>query len=404
MSCTYKLLKGVRILDLTRVLAGPYSTMLMGDLGAEVLKVEDPQSGDVTRSWGPPFVGDQSAYYLSINRNKKSLAINLKSKEGIDLIKKLAEKSDVVIENFLPGKLESLGIGYESLKSLNNKLIYCSITGYGSSGPYANRGGYDVIASSIAGLNHITGPEDGDPCRVGVAMTDLTTGLLAKSSILAALYSRDKTGKGSKIDCNLISTQISALSHIASNYLNCGIDGKRWGTGHPSIVPYQAFKTKDGRFLTVGAGTDKHFDVLCKKLDLTELPADKLYKTNVDRVKNRKKLLAILKQRFETKTCEEWLQAFEGCTFPYGPINNIEGAFSDPQVQHNDMVIEMKHRASERTVKAAGHPVVYSENKSDCENLHPPTLGEHTHSVLSELLQMSDKEIDYLSEIGVIKC
>ncbi|MED6239615.1 hypothetical protein ATANTOWER_008679, partial [Ataeniobius toweri] len=232
-------LEGVRVLDLTRVLAGPFATMILGDLGAEVIKVERPGGGDDTRAWGPPFVSSESVYFLSINRNKKSIAVDLKHLRGAEIIQQLAGVCDVLVENFLPGKLPQMGLGYAELSRVNPRLIYCSISGYGQTGPQAQSPGYDSIASGVSGMMHITGPEDGEPVRPGVAMTDLATGLYAHGAIMAALLQRLKTGRGVHIDCNLLSSQVSCLSHIAANYLNAGKEAKRWGTAHESIVPYQ---------------------------------------------------------------------------------------------------------------------------------------------------------------------
>uniref|UniRef100_A0A671Q5A2 Succinate--hydroxymethylglutarate CoA-transferase-like n=1 Tax=Sinocyclocheilus anshuiensis TaxID=1608454 RepID=A0A671Q5A2_9TELE len=228
-------LDGVKVLDLTRVLAGPFATMILGDLGAEVIKVERPGSGDDTRAWGPPFVGEESAYFLSVNRNKKSIAVNLKDPKGTKLVTELAKVCDVLVENYLPGKLNEMGLGYEELSKVAPQLIYCSITGYGQTGPESHKPGYDSIASAVSGLMHITGPEDGDPVRPGVAMTDLATGLYTQGAVMAALLQRQKTGRGLHIDCNLLSSQVACLTHIAANYLNAGIEARRWGTAHGSI-------------------------------------------------------------------------------------------------------------------------------------------------------------------------
>ncbi|XP_050565032.1 succinate--hydroxymethylglutarate CoA-transferase isoform X6 [Cygnus atratus] len=332
-----KPLDGVKILDLTRVLAGPFATMNLGDLGAEVIKVERPGAGDDTRAWGPPFVGTESVYFLSVNRNKKSIAINMKDSRGAKIIRELAAVSDVFVENYIPGKLAEIGLGYEDIKKIAPHIVYCSITGYGQTGPMVQRGGYDSIAAAVSGLMHITGHEEGEPVRVGVAMTDLATGLYTCGAIMAGLLQRYKTGKGLHIDCNLMSSQVACLTHVAANYLNCKIEGKRWGTAHGSIVPYQAFKTKDG-YIVVGAGNDQQFVTVCKILNLPEVSKDSRYKTNTLRVQNRKELIDILSTRFLEKTTVKWLQLFEGSGVPYGPINNMQQVFSDPQDQVSDTV------------------------------------------------------------------
>ncbi|XP_076827285.1 succinyl-CoA:glutarate CoA-transferase isoform X2 [Brachyhypopomus gauderio] len=328
---TIRPLDGVRVLDLTRVLAGPFATMILGDLGAEVTKVERPGSGDDTRTWGPPFVGEESAYFLSVNRNKKSIAVNLKDPKGAKLVTELARVSDVLVENYLPGKLDQMGLGYTQLSEVAPQLIYCSISGYGQTGPQSHKPGYDSIASAVSGMMHITGSEDGDPVRPGVAMTDLATGLYAQGAVMAGLLWRQKTGRGLHIDCNLLSSQVACLTHIAANYLNAGQEARRWGTAHESIVPYQGFRTKDG-YLVVAAGNDLQFIKVCKVLSLNELAEDPKYKTNTLRVQHRRDLLDLLAARFSEEPTAEWLRRFEGTGVPCGPINTIQQVFSDPQL------------------------------------------------------------------------
>ncbi|XP_077979326.1 succinyl-CoA:glutarate CoA-transferase-like isoform X2 [Glandiceps talaboti] len=374
--------------------------MILGDLGAEIIKIERPGVGDETRSWGPPFMGPESCYFLSVNRNKKSLAINLKDPRGKKLVHELAAKSDVLIENYIPGKLDELGLGYEELQKVAPQLVYCSITGYGSDGPYAQRAGYDVVAASMGGLLHITGPQNGEPARVGVAMTDLATGLYSHGAIMAALLQRQKTGRGQKIDCNLLSTQVAVLTHIASNYLNAGMEAKRWGTGHGSIVPYQAFKTQDGGYMIVGAGTNRQFEILCKRVKLDHLAADERYKDNQHRVENRKTLISTLLERFSEKTLSEWLDIFEGCGIPYGPINNMQQVFSNPQVIHNDMIQEIQH-PTVGNVKMSGPAVKYSD-ADNCVRLPPPLLGQHTKEVLQSVLGYEESEVSQLADSGVV--
>nr|XP_044992159.1 succinate--hydroxymethylglutarate CoA-transferase isoform X3 [Jaculus jaculus] len=379
-----KPLDGVRILDLTRVLAGPFATMNLGDLGAEVIKVERPGAGDDTRTWGPPFVDTESTYFLSVNRNKKSISVNIKDPKGKKIIKELAAVCDVFVENYVPGKLSEMGLGYEDIDKIAPHIIYCSITGYGQTGPMSQRAGYDAVASAVSGLMHITGPEDGDPVRPGVAMTDLATGLYAYGAVMAGLIQRLKTGKGLFIDCNLLSSQVACLTQVAANYLIGQKDAKRWGTAHGSIVPYQleavsavvgwhqeerrwslrcchhphrhhrhdcwlrylaetsyrtftrkeskAFKTKDG-YLVIGAGNNQQFATVCQILNLPELIDDSKYKTNHLRVENRKELIKILSARFSEETTSQWLYLFEGSGIPYGPINNMKDVFAEPQAQ-----------------------------------------------------------------------
>ncbi|XP_067650591.1 succinate--hydroxymethylglutarate CoA-transferase-like [Haliotis asinina] len=394
-------LEGIRILDLTRVLAGPYCSMLFADLGADVIKVERPGAGDDTRSWGPPFKGTESAYFLSVNRNKKSIAVDLKKPRGVEIVKQLAGSCDVLIENYLPGKLGEMGLGYDDMKVLVPRLVYCSISGYGQTGPYRSRAGYDAIASGVGGLMNITGPRDGDPCRVGVAMTDLSTGLYAFGATMVALLHRQQTGCGQHIDCNLLSTQVASLVNIASNYLNAGMEAKRHGTGHESIVPYQAFKTKDGGYMLVGAGNDKQFQLLCKRMDLPELLEDERFQQNKARVANRDILLPLLANRFETKTSSQWMQVLEGSGIPYGPVNNMQEVFSDPQVVHNGMIQEVQHPTA-GTVRLPGPAVRYSLSQTVVPR-PPPTLGQHTQEVLQGILGYSDMQLKQLIEAGVVQ-
>lgn len=317
-------IENLKVLDLTRIVAGPYCTMILGDLGAEVIKVEQPGTGDETRLWPPYTKADNglSCYFSSLNRNKKSICVNLKSSKGKEIIHELAKKCDVLVENYVPGKLDELGIGYNALKDIASHLIFCSLSGYGPRGPYRNKPGYDVIAASVGGLLHITGPRDGEPCKAGVAMTDIATGLYAQGAIMAALLERTKTGQGQKIDCNLLSTQIACLINIGGNFLNAGVEGTRWGTAHESIVPYESFKTADG-YITVGAGSNNQFASLCNKLGLIPLIEDSRFLSNELRVRNREALLNILKPQFQSKSTSYLMAKFEGASFPHGPVNTI---------------------------------------------------------------------------------
>ncbi|XP_050418063.2 succinate--hydroxymethylglutarate CoA-transferase isoform X1 [Patella vulgata] len=394
-------LSGLRVLDISRVLAGPYCAMILGDLGAEIIKLEIPGKGDDTRSFGPPFCGTETAYFFSVNRNKKSIAVDMKQKEGATIVKELAKQSDVLIENYIPGKLSKMGLGYSQIKEIAPKLIYCSISGYGQTGPYAQRAGYDVIASGIGGLMHITGPQDGAPCKVGVAMTDLSTGLYAYGSILAAIMERQKSGTGQHIDCNLLATQVASLVNISSNYLNAGMEAKRYGTAHESIVPYQSFKTSDG-YIIIGGVNNNQFQSVCKLIDLPELCTDPRYIDNKLRVTNRKSLLHTLSERFLQKSTDEWLNIFEDSGIPYGPINTIQQVFSDPQVLHNNLIQEMDHPTAGR-IRLPAPAVKFSESKLVNPPEPPPTLGQHTHQVLTQLLNMDKDEIKHLIKKGVIQ-
>ncbi|KAK0092615.1 hypothetical protein PV326_001025 [Microctonus aethiopoides] len=372
-------LAGIRVLDLTRIVAGPYCTMILGDLGAEILKIEKPITGDESRHWGPPFMNTtkDSTYYLSVNRNKKSICIDLK--RGREIIYELAKKSDVLVENYVPGKLSKMGLGYDNFEKITPHLIYCSLTGYGSDGLYANRPGYDVIAASIGGLLHITGPKDGAPCKIGVAMTDMATGLYAHGAIMAALLQRIKTNRGQWIQCNLLSTQVASLINVASNYLNADKEASRWGSEHESIVPYEAFPTKDG-FMTIGTGSDNQFIAFTKKIQLPELANDDRFKNNTVRVQNREELLKILREKLKTKTNKEWSEILDGSPFPYGPINTIKEVFDDPHIKSIDTVQEMEHPQM-GNVKLVSPAVKYSYGTNEIRS-PPPTLGEHTIEVL----------------------
>ncbi|XP_077952573.1 succinyl-CoA:glutarate CoA-transferase isoform X20 [Gasterosteus aculeatus] len=356
-------LEGLTVLDLTRVLAGPFATMILGDLGAQVIKVERPGAGDDTRTWGPPFVGAESAYFLSVNRNKKSISVDLKHPRGVGVIQELAAVCDVLVENFLPGKLPRLGLGYEQLCAVNPGLVYCSISGYGQTGPRAQSPGYDSIASAVSGMMHITGSEDGEPVRPGVAMTDLATGLYAHGAVMAALLQRHKTGRGVHIDCNLLSSQ--------------------------------GFSTKDGH-LVVAAATDQQFVRVCNVLKLNELTNKPEYKSNKLRVQNRRELLHTLSQRFLQEKTADWLREFEGSGVPVGPINNIQEVFSDPQVKHNGLIQEMEHPTAGQ-ITVPGPAVRFSSFAHD-KATPPPLIGQHTVQVLRHTLSYSDDVINALLE------
>ena len=392
-------LSGIRVLDLSRILAGPTCTMMLGDLGAEVIKVERPGVGDDTRTWGPPFSGGEAAYYLCCNRNKKSITIDLKNPRGVELIKELAKISDVLVENFTPGLPKKLGVDYETLKAINPRLVYLSITAYGQDGPYVNRPGYDMVLSAVGGLMWITGEADGNPCKVGVAITDVHTGTHAAGAIMAALYWRERSGRGQYIDCSLLDIQASALANIASNYLVAGKEARRWGTAHESIVPYQVFNTADHP-IAIAAANQKLWERLARVLGGEEWLEDERFETNPKRVEHRDALLPMVAERLAEKTCDEWMELLVAAAVPCGPVNNMERLWSDPQILHRKMVAEVPHPTI-GTLKLCGVPVKYSETPAEIKQA-PPLVGQHTDEILTEVLGRTPEEIEALRKDGAI--
>ncbi|KAK3952470.1 CAIB/BAIF family enzyme [Pseudoneurospora amorphoporcata] len=404
-------LEGYRVLDMTRVLAGPYCTQILGDLGAEVIKVEHPVRGDDTRAWGPPYASyksdslmegpGESAYFLGVNRNKKSLALSFQDPAGVEILQKLAAKCDILVENYVPGSLNKYGLDYETLRQINPALIYASITGYGQTGPYSSRAGYDVMVEAEFGLMHITGSRDGPPVKVGVAVTDLTTGLYTSNSIMAALLARAKTGRGQWIDACLSDCQTATLANIASSCLVSGQkDSGRWGTAHPSIVPYKAFETKDGDIL-FGGGNDRLFGILCDGLGRSEWKDDPKYKINAQRVANRVELEVEIEKIIKTKTTQEWLDIFEGKGLPYAAINDVLSTLTHEHTLARNMVVEVEHDEC-GPIKMVNSPVKYSETSPTIRS-PPPTLGQHTDEVLREHVGLSDEQIAQLKEKGVVR-
>ncbi len=325
-------LSDVIVIDLSRVLAGPHCTMILGDLGATVIKVEQPGKGDDTRHFGPPYIAGESAYYLGLNRNKQSILLDFSTPEGKERLLKLLSTATVLVENFRPGALERQGLGYEALQTINPGLIYCSISGYGQTGPYALRPGYDFVAQAESGLMSVTGEIDGDPQRVGSPVGDVSAGVYACIAILAALRVRDRTGKGQHIDISLLETTMSLLSNVASNYLISDEEAPRLGNGHPNIVPYQAFHTKDG-YVVVSCGNDRLFQALCQLLEREDLATDPRFATNPQRVRNRQELVPALQEEFLHRSTEEWLPELRAAGIPCGPINTVSQIFHDPHIQ-----------------------------------------------------------------------
>ncbi|MBU7048140.1 MAG: CoA transferase [Theionarchaea archaeon] len=393
-----KPLENLKVLDLSRVLAGPYCTMMLADMGADVTKVEQPGTGDDTRAWGPPFEGGESSYYLSINRNKKSLTLNLKSKEGRDIFYELSKTADVIIENFRPGTTENLGVSYQDICGINDKIVYCSISGFGQNGPYRSYPLYDLILQGMGGLMSMTGEEGRPPVRIGVAITDIAAGLFAAYGILLALYSREKTGKGQYIDISMLDCQVSWLTYQAGFFFATGSSPKKMGSAHPTIVPYQAFQTKSG-YITVAVGNEKLWQRFCVALDHEELYKDPKYKTNRDRITNRNELICTLERIFSEKTAEEWLKSLGDAGVPAGPVYTFDQIFSDPQVRYRDMVVPMDHPTA-GAITQLGIPVKLSETHGSVES-PPPLLGEHTREILKSMGYTEDT-IHVLREKGVI--
>lgn len=400
-------LTGLRVLDLTRVLAGPWSTQIFADFGAEVIKIERPGLGDETRAAGPPFLKTKcgedttdSAYFLSANRGKKSVAINIASPEGQELIRKLALASDVMIENYMVGKLADYGLDYERVHALNPRLVYCSITGFGQTGRYRERPGYDFVFQAMGGMMSITGEPDGMPQKVGVAFSDLMTGMYATVSILAALTHREKTGFGQHIDLALLDVQVAALANMNMNYLISRRIPKRMGNAHANLVPYQVFSCADGH-LVVAAGNDNLFRGLCRSIGAPALAEDPRFKTNPDRVRNRNELVAILDGIFAKSTKADWISRLCAEAVPVAPINNLSEVFDDPHVQDRSMRVTVDHPVA-GSIPLVANPIRFSETKITYD-APPPLLGEHTSAVLAQILGLSEAKLAQLETAGIIQ-
>lgn len=402
-------LEGIRVLDLSRVLAGPWCSQILADLGAEVIKIEHPDRGDDTRFWGPPWMKDdqgentqESAYYQTANRNKLSVCVDIAQPEGQDIIQKMVLNSDILIENFKTHSLKKYGLDYESLKKINPKLIYCSITGFGQTGPRAEQPGYDFIIQGLGGLMSITGEKDdlagGGPQKVGVAVTDLTTGLYATIAIQAALLARNKTGVGQHLDISLLDVQISMLANQGMNYLSSDIAPVRTGNSHPNIVPYQVFKAKNSHFI-LACGNDSQFKALCHAIDRADLNQNMDFQTNALRVKHRIALTETLQNHFMSQNAAYWVEKINAVKVPVGLINNIAQALDEPQVKHRNMVVEQAHPLNQN-FKMIGSPLKLSDTPVEYQS-PPPTLGQHTFSVLSHYFD--EDKIQELVKHNIIK-
>ena len=370
-------LEGLRVLDLSRVLAGPYATMVLADLGADVIKVEHPERGDDTRHWGPPFAGGESAYFLSVNRNKRSIALDLKAPEGLDKVKSLAAEADVLIENMRRGTLEKRGLGYEALREANPGIVYCSVTGFGP-GEDRDRPGYDFLVQARAGIMGITGFPDGEPTKVGVAIADIVCGLYATTAILAALRRREMSGEGSRIEVPLFETTLGWLANRAQEYLVSGEDKGRMGNAHPTIVPYQTFDASD-RPVAVAVGNDAQFGRLCAAIGRPELTDDERYATNPSRVANREELVQALQREFSKRTADEWVEEIREAGVPIGPVNALADVFSDEHVLSSGILQTIEHPAA-GVLKMLASPVVVDGERPPIRR-PPPTLGQHTDEV-----------------------
>jgi formyl-CoA transferase len=392
-------LSGIRVLDLSRILAGPFCTMLLGDQGAEVIKVERPGGGDDTRTWGPPFSGGESAYYLCCNRNKRSITVDLKKPRGRELVADLARVSDVLVENFTPGLIKRFGLDYETLREVNPRLVYCSITAYGQDGPYRDRPGYDMVLSAVGGLMYITGEREGNPCKVGVAITDVLTGVYASGAITSALLWRERSGRGQYLDCSLLDVQVSGLANIASNYLVAGREASRWGTAHESIVPYQVFPTKD-RPIAIAVANQKLWVSFCNVVGKQEWLEDSRFESNPQRVANREVLLPLVAEVMAGRGCDEWMEILVEAAIPCGPVNDMRSLFADPQVRHREMIAEVPHPTI-GSLRLTGVPIKYSETPGRVQSA-PPLLGEHTDEILTGLLGYPAERVEALRREGAI--
>ncbi len=399
-------LEGIRVLDLTRALAGPYCTMMLGDLGADVIKVERPGRGDDSRGWGPPFVGEpygpypgESAYFIAANRNKRSLTVNLKSAEGQEIVRRLVGVSDALVENFRTGVLDGMGLGCDDLHALNPRLVYCSISGYGRTGPYAGRPGYDFIVQAEGGMMGITGPEEGPPSRVGVPIVDITAGMFSATAVLAALRARDLAGEGQLVDVSLLDTQVALLANVASNYLVGGAAPRRLGNAHPNIAPYEAFRARD-RWFALAAANERQWATLCDAIGRPDLKDDPRFSTNGVRVSNRAVLIEALSGTFAARDAGEWLADLRAAGLPCGPINTVPDVFDHPQAQARGLVLEAEHPTA-GPVRLTGFPYKLSQTPAEVRR-PPPLLGQHTGEVLVDLLGYSVEDMVAFRERGII--
>ena len=374
-------LEDVKVVDLTRTLAGPFCTMMLGDLGADVVKIEEPERGDETRSW-TPFWNGESTQFVSFNRNKRSLSLNLREEEGLDIVRSLAADADVMIESFRAGALERMGLGYEDIRRINPDIVYCSISGYGRTGPMAEKPGYDLIIQAYSGLMDLTGEPDGLPLRVGFSLVDLFTGMMAYGSVVTALYHRRQTGQGQRIEAALLDGQVAALSYHATAYMATGVVPQRMGSGHPSLVPYQSFPASDGYFI-VGVANQGLWERFCAAIERPDLLEDTRFKTNDDRVAHRAECVGLLSEIFRTRTVAEWVEVIERAGVPCGPINRVDDVVNNPQVQARNMIAELSH-PNVPDLRIPNSPLKLAETPAAIKR-PPPLLGQHNEEILAEL-------------------
>jgi crotonobetainyl-CoA:carnitine CoA-transferase CaiB-like acyl-CoA transferase len=391
-------LAGVRVIDFTRILAGPFGSMFLGDMGAEVIKVEEPAKGDDTRGW-PPFVGGEATYFLAVNRSKKSLTLNMKAPEGQAILRRLIAKADVVLENFRPGTMDRLGFGYDAMRAVNPRLVYCAISGFGESGPEASRPGYDLIVQGESGVMDLTGFPDGPPVKVGNSIADLVAGMAAAQGITLALLARERTGRGQKVEIGMLDVMAALLTYQAGLYWNGGGQPKRRGNQHPSIVPYEVFQARDG-YLTLGVANNSLWEKTCRALERPELARDPRFDTEANRVANRDTLIPLLNEIFGTRPADEWLARLEAAGVPAGKIKTVAEVCESPHLLARGMIVRLPHPKA-GTITVMGVPVRLGETPGAATTA-PPLLGQHTDEILTRLLRIPKARVDKLRAAGVV--